>query len=304
MTSINVLFELPQYIINGLANGTYERVGGVIRKATGKKTVVAWLTEMSGSVGEKSNTSFSSVFTNERLMMGMQAANLAVSVAGFAIMNYKLGKIEDAVHNLSSKIERLSSAQAWMDEKSFIANLAPITSSVKSLDTIHLLENKETARNILINSDDNFSISKEYFKGVISRMLIDNIESERPEEFALHYRAWMMANQASINTMLALEELPLALQRINTIEQEHKVFGNKFLEYRSDIFRRIQCESKSINADLHLKLLGQQMAGAHEILQGQALQLEAFEKMDIPRSFLNFKSEDNKNAYALLTIEN
>lgn len=44
MSSIEVLLEVPPKIEEGLANGTLERVGGVIRK-TGSKQVVAWLRE-------------------------------------------------------------------------------------------------------------------------------------------------------------------------------------------------------------------------------------------------------------------
>ena len=44
MPAIEVLLEVPPAIVQGLANGTLERVGGVIRK-TGSKQVVAWLRE-------------------------------------------------------------------------------------------------------------------------------------------------------------------------------------------------------------------------------------------------------------------
>ena len=44
MPSIEVLLEIPPAIAQGLANGTLERVGGVIREV-GNKQVVAWLRE-------------------------------------------------------------------------------------------------------------------------------------------------------------------------------------------------------------------------------------------------------------------
>ena len=44
MTPLNVVFDLPAALANGLQNGAYERVGGVIRDSNSKQ-VVAWLRE-------------------------------------------------------------------------------------------------------------------------------------------------------------------------------------------------------------------------------------------------------------------
>ncbi|MFS8901892.1 hypothetical protein NW845_11050 [Synechococcus sp. H60.2] len=47
MVSEQVILEIPEAILKGLQNGTYERVGGVVREVASKR-VVAWLRETGG----------------------------------------------------------------------------------------------------------------------------------------------------------------------------------------------------------------------------------------------------------------
>ena len=42
MGTVNATFQVPEYIAQGISNGAYERVGGVVRQK-GSKKVVAWL---------------------------------------------------------------------------------------------------------------------------------------------------------------------------------------------------------------------------------------------------------------------
>jgi len=47
MVAEQVILEIPEAILKGLQNGTYERVGGVVREVASKR-VVAWLRETGG----------------------------------------------------------------------------------------------------------------------------------------------------------------------------------------------------------------------------------------------------------------
>ncbi|HFH3002597.1 TPA: hypothetical protein ACGJRO_005014 [Pseudomonas aeruginosa] len=44
MAELNVIFDVPEAIAEGLKNGVYERIGGVIRRV-GDKQIVMWLQE-------------------------------------------------------------------------------------------------------------------------------------------------------------------------------------------------------------------------------------------------------------------
>ncbi|MDF5998010.1 hypothetical protein P4050_03535 [Pseudomonas aeruginosa] len=44
MAELNVIFDVPEAIAEGLKNGVYERIGGVIRRVADKQ-IVMWLQE-------------------------------------------------------------------------------------------------------------------------------------------------------------------------------------------------------------------------------------------------------------------
>jgi len=108
MTPLNVVFDLPAALANGLENGALERVGGVIRDSNSKQ-VVAWLRE--GGSGALNN------LTLPKLPMGqaaqlvapmLSAVNLGVSVAGFAVVITQLNQISDQIRQIEAKVDRVS----------------------------------------------------------------------------------------------------------------------------------------------------------------------------------------------------
>ncbi len=81
--ALTVTFALADWIAKGLADGTFERVGGVIREV-GNKQVVTWLREYG------SNSS----------------ANAAISGKGFADVNGRLGSMESQIGEIGQNILR------------------------------------------------------------------------------------------------------------------------------------------------------------------------------------------------------
>ena len=104
MTPLNVVFDLPAVLANGLQSGALERVGGVIRESNSKQ-VVAWLRE--GGSGALND------LTLPKLPMGqaaqlvapmLSAVNLGVSVAGFAVVITQLNQISDQIRQIEAKV--------------------------------------------------------------------------------------------------------------------------------------------------------------------------------------------------------
>ena len=75
---IRVELEVPDYIARGLSNGTFERVGGVIR-FTESKQVFAWLRD--GGKMSRATASSSTLLPSLLRAAGMNARTVAV-VAG------------------------------------------------------------------------------------------------------------------------------------------------------------------------------------------------------------------------------
>ncbi len=107
--NINVLFDVPALVAQGLTNGSLERVGGVVRDSSSKQ-VVMWLQEGGSEV--------SKTLANPPLAGGANAlvaanpllatANLGVSVAGFAMVLQQLNRISDQIRVVEAKVDRIS----------------------------------------------------------------------------------------------------------------------------------------------------------------------------------------------------
>ena len=107
--NLNVVFDVPALVAQGLLNGSLERVGGLVRDSSSKQ-VVMWLQEGGSEV--------SKALANPPLAGGVNAldaanpllatANLGVSVAGFAMVLQQLNRISDQIRTVEAKVDRIS----------------------------------------------------------------------------------------------------------------------------------------------------------------------------------------------------
>lgn len=302
MTSISVIFEIPADIAEGLANGTLERVGGVIRKAENKQ-VKAWLTEAGEVIREENSSVPPSILNSSQMLMGLQVANLAVNVAGFALIYHKLQRVEHQLANMDQKLDRITVNQEFLDHKHLISKLSPVIASLRTLASIHHISDRSIIQGKLITADDKFGDATVYFKEVLGHMLANKLEQERPEEFMACYRAWVMASQGHVQTMLELDENREALARAETLKIEHQNFGREFIEIRRNPLRKLINEHSHPQAEALLKTLGQQSAGVHELVKGRVLQLEHMVEAGLRLSDLPHMSGSGQAGYALLRFD-
>ncbi|WP_299315549.1 hypothetical protein, partial [uncultured Halomonas sp.] len=150
MTNVSVIFEVPAEIAKGLADGTLERIGGVVRRV-GDKKIVVWLTEAGEDLAK--GNKIPSILTSPQVLMGMQVANLAVNVAGFAIIYHKLQQVERQLNGIDSKLVILAGDQQWLDKKQLISHLSPIVVAMNTLESIHHISDKSIAKDKLIAAD-------------------------------------------------------------------------------------------------------------------------------------------------------
>jgi Tfp pilus assembly protein PilN len=133
-------------------------------------------------------------------------------------------------------------------------------------------------------------------------MLVNKLEQERPEEFAACYRAWVMASQARIQTMAELDEIPLAHNRAKEFKARHQAFGKDFLEVRRDPYRKLESEPAHVDPEAILKEIGQQSAGAHEIIKGRVLQLEYMVENKLDLNDLPAIPDGTSSSYAYICV--
>ncbi|MEH2055919.1 MAG: hypothetical protein V7K97_07080 [Nostoc sp.] len=88
---VTVTFMLADWIAKGLKDGTFERVGGVIREVASKK-IVTWLRDNRSLAPQA--MSFATNPVTGVLNLIVSGANTAISTKGFADVNRRLGGIE------------------------------------------------------------------------------------------------------------------------------------------------------------------------------------------------------------------
>jgi hypothetical protein len=127
MNIVDATFYIPEHIAQGISNGTYERVGGVVREI-GSKQVVAWLREIYGKSDPvlSNNLALSSVSAvSSTLNMALSSVsavsstlNLAVSTMGFIIVLNRLGIIEQQLEQAQEVLRTID----YKIDLSFYAN--------------------------------------------------------------------------------------------------------------------------------------------------------------------------------------
>lgn len=137
MGKLQVLFETPRQILQGLASGEMVRRGGVIQWAAGseKGQVVAWLKEVGGlerlSPAEIPSALAQQIqqlrFASHAALAG-QVLNLGVSVMGFAILNAKLNALDRKVEAVLQGLNRLSEDVQWVNQKMDVPMAARLAS--------------------------------------------------------------------------------------------------------------------------------------------------------------------------------
>ena len=111
MSAITVHLEVPKSIQAGLADGSMERVGGVIRFADNKR-IVAWLRE-GGEIAEELATSRSGMLQVILKSTGKSAATIsnilgkAVPVLGIAFAGYELSRMIGGIEDNQKEIEAI-----------------------------------------------------------------------------------------------------------------------------------------------------------------------------------------------------
>ena len=109
MIPIQVTFALASWVVKGLQDGTFERVGGVIRDVTSKK-IVTWLRD-TNSVAPP-DYSFPPPVIPDVLdpITGLfnlisSGANAAISAKGFSDVNQRLDSVENQIDSLGQTLQ-------------------------------------------------------------------------------------------------------------------------------------------------------------------------------------------------------
>lgn len=194
MTTVNATFYVPKTIEQGLSNGTYERIGGVIRE-TNSKQVVAWLRE-----GSETGKILESVLTNVGAVSSI--LNLAVSTIGFAVVLKRLGVIELHLQQAQEVLQTIG----YKIDLSYHANFR---SALDLAINAFTMENPENRKMSAIQAINRFLEAEHHYTK------LTDLEIGNGSQVADEYLSTLcLAYVTEVRCYLELEEINTARRRL------------------------------------------------------------------------------------------
>ncbi|MBW4674134.1 MAG: hypothetical protein KME52_08955 [Desmonostoc geniculatum HA4340-LM1] len=200
---VTVTFMLADWIIKGIADGTLERVGGVIREV-GSKHIVTWLREQGSPTGNQLGEIGRSMLLTQGILQVTSAVsilNLGVSVIGFAVIAQRLKELEQQLQQAQKLLNHINRKI----DLSFYANFRAAIELANNAFTMNKTENRRSSALQAINRFlEAEHIYTEY----------TDIEIEQKSQIADEYLLTLsLAYLAEARCYLELEEHDTALRR-------------------------------------------------------------------------------------------
>ncbi|MBG1239978.1 hypothetical protein [Nostoc sp. NZL] len=200
---VTVTFMLADWIIKGIADGTLERVGGVIREV-GSKHIVMWLREQGSPTGNQLGQIGRSMLLTQGILQVTSAVsilNLGVSVIGFAVIAQRLKELEQQLQQAQKLLNHINRKI----DLSFYANFRAAIELATNAFTMTKTENRRSSALQAINR----FLEAEHIYTEFA-----DIEIEQKSQIADEYLLTLsLAYLAEARCYLELEEHETALRR-------------------------------------------------------------------------------------------
>ena len=234
---LDVTFEIPDWIKEGLNTGSLFREGGVVRKDTGE--IAMFLRESSGLSQElaKGNlpsapllaSQISSLRSLSTAALGMQVLNLGVGTIGFAVVISKLNKIQAGLQEIHKKLDEVLVEVQWISRKQDLEMVGTMKSALEIASTSVLASSIDLRRQGLTDARNRLIESAN-----LSRLFLDDLITtkkylSRPDLFDLSYRTWVCSRIALVQCELFLDENNMAVQSVQRMHQENEEISKAYL---------------------------------------------------------------------------
>ncbi|MBN3887937.1 MAG: hypothetical protein HWQ43_01720 [Nostoc sp. JL31] len=200
---VTVTFMLADWIIKGIADGTLERVGGVIREV-GSKHIVTWLREQGSPTENQLGKIGRSMLLTQGILQVTSAVsilNLGVSVIGFAVIAQRLKELEQQLQQAQKLLNHINRKI----DLSFYANFRAAIELATNAFTMTKTENRRSSALQAINR----FLEAEHIYTEFA-----DIEIEQKSQIADEYLLTLsLAYLAEARCYLELEEQETALRR-------------------------------------------------------------------------------------------
>lgn len=196
MSVVDTTFVIPAEINTGLVNGSYERVGGVIRDSKTKK-IVAWLRE---ATSQTSVANFSGIVSS--LSLGTSLLNLGITTIGFALILRQLAVVEKRLQSIERTLEQINQKIDW-------AFYAKFRTALDLASNAFRMQQPENRRNSAMQAIDRLLEIEHYYIACLRNAI------QQQSEVAADYLSLLfLAYIAEARCYLELEEIVNAEHRL------------------------------------------------------------------------------------------
>ena len=216
-----VLFEIPEDILAGLQDGTYERLGGVIR---GKETkrVVLWLKEALQEGDTETVLQNSPQVLKElqamglvgKIGLGVNLMTLGVVIVGFAYLGNKLSKIEKRLENIHQDIQEIKDVVDLLDVKMDMKHAQTLRTAIEIAERGQMRKGLDSL-NDYNSARDKFKEMKNQFEGLIEILFRNELVIKHFDLFFSYLERYVIALTGEIRCSLLLNEGAVARKDID-----------------------------------------------------------------------------------------
>lgn len=234
---LDVTFEVPDWIREGLNTGSLFREGGVVRRDTGE--IAMFLRESSGLSQKlaKGNlpsspllsSQISSLRSLSTAALGMQVLNLGVSAIGFAVVVSKLNKIQAGLQEIHKKLDEVLVEVQWISRKQDLEMVGKMKSALEIANTAVLASSTDFRRQELRDARKKLIESATLSKLFLDDLIDTKKYLSRPGLFNLSYRTWACSRIALVQCELFLDENKIAAQSIQRMREENEEICEAYL---------------------------------------------------------------------------
>jgi hypothetical protein len=243
---VQVLFEVPDKILKGLANDSMVQRGGVIQWASGPERgqIVAWLRESGGLQSQIANAPTLAPAVGSQLgalkvgvnaVLGVQVLTLAVTAIGFLIINEKLKAISAKLDAISRQLAEVSRDLRWLDRREDVALRSRL---IAAFDTAAWAQRTDRPEQ-LAGSRSVFVELHHHYGGLLDSMFDSGRSYEFPEVYNAYFSqlALAFAGRALVEGSLDGPEASAVTLReaASALEAQRDRFQAPFRDIRSNL---------------------------------------------------------------------
>jgi hypothetical protein len=246
MAFLNVLFEVPAFVREGLGGGSMIRRGGVIQWAAGsrKGEVVAWLRESQGlrehlrgsvSLPQGAAAQYAQLGIGMTTVIGVQIFTLAVVAIGFAIINQKLKALDRKLDVVLSELRHLSEEVAWLDRRNDLALLAKVSAALETAAWSQATSRPEqlpSARAALLEAGHHYA-------ALLQAMVHAERAYRHPDLYSAYLTMFALVGvgRAQVDALLDGPDAGshALIEVVHTINQEREAFQRPMREFSANL---------------------------------------------------------------------